>query len=124
MNLRKLFVVQLAVCVIVSNASYVVMNLSPWIVFIQAVVLSALAFAIVKRIGQYPAVALGAAVWIGLLSFASFLLSLSLQPKIGFDAGIYDRVPLLVGLVSAALCMVFWILLPWDPIDDEIRDLR
>lgn len=124
MNLRKLFAAQCAVCVICSNASYVVANLSPWIAVFQATVLSTVTFAIVQVIGRNRAIAVGSAAWVGLLSLASFLLSLSFRPRVGFDAGIYDRVPLLVGLGCAAFCVLFWILLPWESTEDEITDLR
>jgi hypothetical protein len=124
MNLRKMFAAQLAACVVCSNASYVVANLSPWIAVLQTLILSAITFAIVQRLGRNRAIAVGSAVWIGLLSLASFLLSLSLRPRAGFDAGIYDRVPLLVGLTCAGFCVLFWILLPWNPAEGEITDFR
>lgn len=124
MNLRKLFAAQFAACVVCSNASYVVANLSPWIAVFQAALLSAITFAIVQWIGRNRAIAVGSAAWVGLLSLASFLLSLSLRPKVGFDAGIYDRAPLFLGLACAGFCVLFWILLPWEPTEDEITDFR
>ena len=124
MNLRKLFATQLAACVICSNASYVFGNLSLWVPVFQAVLLCTITFVIVQFIGHNRSIAVGSAVWVGLLGAASLLLSLSVRRKAGFDAGIYDRGPLFLGLVCAAFCVLFWILLPWEPIEDEITDPR
>lgn len=120
MNFRKLFAAQLAVCVVCTNACYVFNNSNLWLPAVQAISLCVATFAIVQAVGRNRSIAIGSAVWVGLLSSASVLLSLSLRPNsVGFDAGIYDRGPLFLGLVCAALSLLFWKLLPWEPLEEE-----
>lgn len=98
MNLRKIFAAQLAACVVCSNASYVFGNLNLLVPAVQAILLCATTFVIVHFIGKDASIAVGSAVWVGLLSSASFLPSLSMCPsRVSFDAGIYDRGPFFLG---------------------------
>lgn len=91
----------------------------------QAILLCATTFVIVHFVGKNASIAAGSAVWVGLLSSASLLLSLSMRPsRVSFDAGIYDRGPLFLGIVCASLCLLFWKLLPWEPLEYETCDLR
>ncbi len=123
MHLRKLLAVQLAVCVVCSNVSYVFGDLSLFLPVAQAILLCAITLAIVRHIGKNSSIAVGAAVWVGMLSAASYLLALAMRPtSTSFDAGIYDRVPLFLGLTCAALCVLFWILLPWEPLEEGSVD--
>lgn len=127
MNLRKLFAAQLAVCVICSNAAYAFGRLDFWVPAIQAVLLCSATYVTVQFVGKNFSIATGAAVWVGLLSASSLLVSFSMRPKDGgFDAGIYDRGPLFLGLICAAFCLLFWKLLPWEPLErqDESREFR
>lgn len=124
-NLRKLFAAQLAVCVVCSNATYVFSHWNLSIAALQTTILCAITYALVQFFGKNVSIAIGAAVWVGLLSSASLFLALSIRSNdVTFDEGIFDRGFLFLGLICALLCLLFWCLLPWEPLEDEIYHSR
>ncbi len=122
-NIRKIFATQLATGIVCSNAWYIFGKVNLLVPAMQATLVCTTTFLIVRFVGKNASIAVGSAVWVGLLSLASLLLAFASRPsRATFDAGIYDRGPLFLGIVCASLCLLFWKLLPWEPLEEPQPD--